>query len=121
MTRPKRSRSKVDEQVGIRIRERRIMLGLSQEELAEMIGVCPQQVGRYECGGNIMSAGRLYEIARELDTPVASFYEGFSDELPHQPLLHERTLLDIARHFGEIENETHRQALRELTRILAAR
>jgi transcriptional regulator with XRE-family HTH domain len=92
-----------------------------RNQLAEMIGVGSQQVHRYERGLNCASAGRLYEIARGLDTPVELFYEGFSEELPRQSLLHERMLLDIARHFGEIKNEKHRQALSELTRALAAR
>ena len=66
MAKPKRGRSTVaiDDHVGARIRERRIMLGLTQQQLAEMIGVTYQQAHKYERGINRVSAGRLFEIAR---------------------------------------------------------
>ena len=66
MTKPRRGRSTaaIDDHVGARIRERRIMLGLTQQQLAEMIGVTYQQAHKYERGINRVSAGRLYEIAR---------------------------------------------------------
>ena len=66
MAKPKRGRSTatIDDHVGARIRERRIMLGLTQQQLAEMIGVTYQQAHKYERGINRVSAGRLFEIAR---------------------------------------------------------
>src|SRR5216684_341602 len=66
MAKPKRGRSTaaIDDHVGGRIRERRIMLGLTQQQLAEMIGVTYQQAHKYERGINRVSAGRLFEIAR---------------------------------------------------------
>ena len=66
MAKPKRGRStaSIDDHVGARIRERRIMLGLTQQQLAEMIGVTYQQAHKYERGINRVSAGRLFEIAR---------------------------------------------------------
>jgi transcriptional regulator with XRE-family HTH domain len=64
MAKPKRGRSTVaiDDHVGGRIRERRIMLGLTQQQLAEMIGVTYQQAHKYERGINRLSAGRLFDI-----------------------------------------------------------
>jgi transcriptional regulator with XRE-family HTH domain len=112
--------STVDDYVGMRIRERRIMLGLTQHELAELIGVTYQQVHKYECGINRMTAGRLYEIARELNAPIEYFYEGFGKVKPPQPFSHQRMLHDVLRHFGEIQNERHQDALSQLTRTLAA-
>ena len=72
MAKPKRGRSTVaiDDHVGGRIRERRIMLGLTQQQLAEMIGVTYQQAHKYERGINRVSAGRLFEIARALSAPI---------------------------------------------------
>ena len=66
MAKPKRGRSAaaIDDHVGGRIRERRIMLGLTQQQLAEMIGVTYQQAHKYERGINRVSAGRLFQIAR---------------------------------------------------------
>src|SRR6516165_8858642 len=60
MAKPKRGRSTaaIDDHVGARIRERRIMLGLTQQQLAEMIGVTYQQAHKYERGINRVSAGR---------------------------------------------------------------
>jgi transcriptional regulator with XRE-family HTH domain len=67
MAKPKRGRSTgaIDDFVGSRIRERRIMLGLTQQQLAEMIGVTYQQAHKYERGINRVSAGRLAEIQNE--------------------------------------------------------
>ena len=70
--------SLADRHVGTRIRERRVMLGLSQQQLAQMIGVTYQQAHKYERGLNRISAGRLYEIAQVLKVPVSWFFEGLA-------------------------------------------
>ncbi len=82
MAKPKRGRSTatIDDHVGARIRERRIMLGLTQQQLAAMIGVTYQQAHKYERGINRVSAGRLFEIARALSAPISYFYEGIGQE-----------------------------------------
>src|ERR1700720_3252708 len=59
----------VDRHVGARIRERRIMLGLTQQQLADLIGVTYQQAHKYERGINRVSAGRLFEVAQVLSVP----------------------------------------------------
>jgi transcriptional regulator with XRE-family HTH domain len=56
------------------------MLGLTQQQLAEVIGVTYQQAHKYERGINRVSAGRLFEIARALSAPIMYFYEGFGEE-----------------------------------------
>src|SRR5438876_11052202 len=73
----------IDRHVGARVRERRIMLGLTQQQLADLIGVTYQQAHKYERGINRVSAGRLYEIAQVLSVPVGYFFEGL-EELPHR-------------------------------------
>src|ERR1043165_6249042 len=75
-TAPANRASSIDRHVGARIRERRIMLGLSQQQMADMIGVTYQQAHKYERGINRISAGRLYEITRALNVPITSFFEG---------------------------------------------
>ena len=115
MATPKRGRSTatVDDHVGGRIRDRRIMLGLTQQQLAEMIGVSYQQAHKYERGTNRVSAGRLFEIARALSAPISYFYEGMGEEGPQQITLHQRMQLEIARNFAEIRNEKqHAEASR---------
>jgi transcriptional regulator with XRE-family HTH domain len=115
---PFRTPSLADQLIGTRIRERRMMLGLTQLQLSELIGVTYQQFHRYERGLNSISAGRLYEIADRLDTPVEYFFEGLQQENPELPP-HLHRLLNIARFVGEIENEKYRQAISQLTRALA--
>ncbi|MFC3070649.1 helix-turn-helix domain-containing protein [Phenylobacterium soli] len=70
----------VDRHVGLHIRMRRKALGISQERLAEALGLTFQQVQKYERGANRVSASKLWEIARALKTNVAYFYEGLEDE-----------------------------------------
>ena len=123
MAKPKtgRSAAAIDDHVGGRIRERRIMLGLTQKQLAEMIGVTYQQAHKYERGINRVSAGRLFEIARALSAPITYFYEGISEEGPRQLMPHQRMQLEIARNFAEIRNEKHQEAVSQLARALASR
>ena len=69
----------VDLHVGARIRMRRKLLGVSQEWLADQLGLTFQQVQKYERGANRVSASKLYEIARALQTSVAYFFEGLAE------------------------------------------
>ena len=120
MTKPERARSAaaIDEHIGARIRERRFMIGLSQQQLGEMLGVSYQQMHKYEGGINRVTAGRLYEIARIFDVPITYFYEGLGQEAP-RVTPHQRMLLELARSFAEIPDERHQEALSQLTRALA--
>ena len=97
------------------------MLGLTQQHFAKRIGLTYQQSNKYELGINRVSAGRLYEIARALDTPITYFYEGVGDEKPPQLAPRQRMIFEIARNFTAIENEKHREALSQVARILAGR
>jgi len=72
----------VDVHVGARIRQRRWLIGMSQQALAEHLGVTFQQVQKYEIGANRVSASRLWEIARLLEVPVEAFFEGLVPEHP---------------------------------------
>lgn len=112
--------SAADHHVGLRIRERRIMLGLSQQQLAQMIGVTYQQAHKYERGLNRISAGRLYEIARALGVPISWFFEGLQEETEPQVSTRQRMCLELARNFAAIENEKHQEALSVMARALAA-
>jgi transcriptional regulator with XRE-family HTH domain len=72
----------IDEYLGRKLRFRRRLLGLTQDQLAQRCGVRFQQVQRYECGANRLSAGQLWVFARALDVPVNYFFEGFEGEAP---------------------------------------
>jgi transcriptional regulator with XRE-family HTH domain len=65
----------VDVAVGARIRLRRKLLGVTQQELAQALGLTFQQVQKYERGTNRVSASKLYEIARTLQAPVSFFFD----------------------------------------------
>lgn len=70
----------IDLHVGARVRMRRKFLGVSQEKLADALGLTFQQVQKYERGANRISASKLFEIARYLQAPVAYFFEGLSEQ-----------------------------------------
>jgi transcriptional regulator with XRE-family HTH domain len=119
--RPSARANAADRYVGNRIRERRVMLGLSQQQLAQMIGVTYQQAHKYERGLNRISAGRLYEIAQVLSVPVSWFFEGLATEAPHAEMTpRQRMCLELARNFAAIDNEKHQEALSQMARALAA-
>ena len=72
----KKSPSLVDRHIGSRVRTRRVMLGMSQEKLAEALGLTFQQVQKYEKGVNRIGASRLLHIAGILDVGIEFFFEG---------------------------------------------
>jgi transcriptional regulator with XRE-family HTH domain len=110
----------IDRHVGARVRERRIMLGFTQQQLADLIGVTYQQAHKYERGINRISAGRLFEIAHVLSVPVNYFFEGLDAAEGRQISPRERMCLELARNFAQIPNERHQEALSQLARALAA-
>ena len=109
-----------DRHVGARLRERRIMLGMTQHQLAELVGVTYQQEHKYEKGVNRIAAGRLYEMARALGVEVSHFYEGLQSDQNFAPTTQQRLLLELTRNFVNITNPRHREALAALARALAA-
>lgn len=82
---PKKQANPIDAQVGNRLRLRRMMIGMSQERLGDLLGLTFQQVQKYEKGVNRIGAGRLFEISRILGVPVFYFYEGVADQLAEAP------------------------------------
>ena len=75
---PKKQANPIDGQVGNRVRLRRMLIGMSQERLGELLGLTFQQVQKYEKGVNRIGAGRLFEVSRILGVPIDYFYEGVS-------------------------------------------
>jgi transcriptional regulator with XRE-family HTH domain len=109
----------VDRHVGARMRERRVMLGLTQQQMAELIGVTYQQAHKYERGINRVAAGRLYSLAQALGVEVGYFYEGLQIGGGFVPSPSQRMLLDLARNFLNIPDPRHREAVATLARALA--
>ena len=95
----------IDRHVGARIRQRRIMMGLTQQQLADLIGVTYQQAHKYERGINRVSAGRLFEIAQVLSVAVGHFYEGL-DSTDQAPVnARQRMCLELARALAQTAAE----------------
>ena len=109
----------IDRHVGNRMRERRIMLGLTQQQMADLIGVTYQQAHKYEKGINRIAAGRLYNVARALGVEVGYFFEGLDDAQPFQPTAQQRMLLELARNFISLTSRRHQEAICVLARALA--
>jgi len=78
---PKKHANPVDAQVGSRVRLRRMLIGMSQERLGELLGLTFQQVQKYEKGVNRIGAGRLFDVARILGVPIDYFYESVASQL----------------------------------------
>ena len=95
------------------------MNGLTQQGLADLIGVTYQQAHKYENGVNRIAAGRLYTIAQVLGVDVGYFFEGLQSAAPGEPSLQQRVFLDLARNFRSIRKRKHQEAICLLARILA--
>ena len=115
---------RVDDHVGERIRERRTMMGLTQEHLAQALEISYQQVQKYETGANRVSAGRLYEIAQRLEVDVAYFFENLEPLTTSSPLEHggkNRSTIELVRNYGEIDEPAVRSAVSGLIKSLAGK
>lgn len=135
---PKRARRggahPIDAHVGQRLRLRRTLLGLSQDDLGRSMGLTFQQIQKYERGKSRIGAGRLYEFGRVLNVPVSFFFDdapggtealapGASDA-PQVPFPMEgrrdRQLLELMRAYRRINDPQVRRSLFELAKSLAA-
>ena len=118
----------VDAHVGQRIRHRRWLVGMTQQQLAEKVGIKFQQIQKYETGANRVSASRLWDIAKTLDVPVAYFYEGLGQDSADGEtrqqhavsgdLLIDKEALDLVRSYYAIPAEQRRR-LFDLARVLS--
>lgn len=112
----------VDLHVGARIRLRRKMLGVSQERLAEQLGLTFQQVQKYERGANRVSASKLHAIGAALGAHVSWFFEGLAGPEPgaaNEPTPVSIEALDLGRRFDQLP-AYQRRAVSDLMTALAA-
>jgi transcriptional regulator with XRE-family HTH domain len=97
------------------------MAGLSQQKLAEMIGVTYQQAHKYERGLNRISAGRLFEIAQALAVEPSWFFESLAEKgTPYELAPRQRLCLEFARNFSLIKDEKQQEVLGQMARSLAS-
>ena len=110
----------IDRHIGARIRQRRIMLGLAQQQLAELIGVTYQQAHKYEKGINRISGSRLYLLAQALGVEVGYFYDGLGAEGgSFKPTQQQRLLIELARSFSALPTRRYQEAVCSLVRAVA--
>jgi transcriptional regulator with XRE-family HTH domain len=130
------ARHPVDVHVGARLRQRRILLGMSQTALGNAAGITFQQVRKYESGGNRISSSRLFEFAKILNVPVSHFFEEMAPELAtvrrkvgrlkrngsdESDIKLKRETLELVRSYYKIGDNRIRQKIRVMLQALASK
>lgn len=117
----------VDVHVGKRVRQRRWMIGMTQQQLAEQVGIKFQQIQKYETGMNRVSASRLWDIADALGVQVSFFFDGLDQGNQVAPteqtglpsdIMADKEALELVRSYYSIP-ENQRRRLFELARVLS--
>ena len=127
---PKKQANPIDVQVGNRVRIRRMLIGMSQERLGDLLGLTFQQVQKYEKGVNRIGAGRLFEMSRILNVPVDFFYEGVNgavgqpasgegDGAPVMEFVSSGEGLQLSLAFMKIKDSKVRKRVLDLVKSLA--
>src|SRR3954464_11005673 len=116
---PKQQAPAADQHVGRRIREWRMILGVSQRTLSGQIGVTSQQLRKYERGTYRISAASLYRVARSLGVSIDCFFEDLAKGSALVPRPQQRLLLKLTRSLAGISDPKLQAALSELVRVLA--
>ncbi len=124
----KKSPNQIDKHIGTRVRARRVMLGMSQEKLADALGLTFQQVQKYEKGVNRIGASRLLHIAGILDVSIEFFFEGlpglraggFSDDSVVADFLTRPESDRLVRGFLRLKDDEARRKVADLVDWLAS-
>ena len=121
--------SPVDVHVGKKVKERRLILGMSQDKLAKELELTFQQVQKYERGTNRISASRLHDLSRILGSSISSFFEGMTPERglsdnAQEPFaanpLEKRETLELIRAYYRIQDSTVRKRIFEMVKAVAS-
>src|ERR1700722_12041044 len=126
----------IDVHVGTRVRQRRILLGMTQTTLGKAVGLTFQQVQKYENGGNRISSSRLFEFAKILNVPVPYFFEEMAPGLAtgrqqvgrskkngsdEANIKLKRETFELVRAYYKIRNDGVRQTIRVMVQALASK
>jgi len=110
--------NEIDVHLGKRLRRRRRLLGLTQQQLAGACGVRFQQIQKYECGANRISAARLWQLSEALEVPVAYFYDGLSEKAERAEscdsggeVLASKETMDLIRAYYQLGERPRRRLL----------
>ncbi len=116
----------VDLHVGQRLRHRRWLVGMTQQQLASAVGIKFQQIQKYESGANRISASRLYDLANALQVPVSFFFDGLDStaapagggEHIDPSVLADKETMDLIRAYYGLD-EGPRRRLLDLAKALS--
>jgi transcriptional regulator with XRE-family HTH domain len=117
----------VDVHVGKRIRQRRWITGMTQQQLAEAVGIKFQQIQKYETGANRVSASRLWDIGEAMDVKASYFFEGLGSNASSEgeeglaipaAFTEDREAVELVRSYYAIP-ENQRRRLFDLARVLS--
>ena len=115
----------VDVHVGARLRFKRKLLGLSQTDLGNALGLSFQQIQKYENGANRVSASRLYQLTSILDVPISFFFEDMPSEItgpekfPADALVIDDHTTKLLRAYLSVQDDQVRKGIRSLVKELA--
>ena len=109
----------IDLHLGRRLRRRRRLLGLTQQQLADSVGIRFQQIQKYECGANRISAARLWQLSEALQAPVSYFYDGLGsgqdagscDDRGGGEVLARKETMDLIRAYYQLGERPRRRLL----------
>ena len=127
----KPSADPIDVYVGKKIRQRRTVLGISQEKLSEALGITFQQVQKYESGANRVSSSRLYHISKILGTPISFFFDGCegtgkmhlvaenNKPMEEQDIFLQKETVNLVKTYYMIEDESVRKKVFDMIKSIA--
>ncbi len=110
----------IDLHLGKRLRRRRRLLGLTQQQVANAVGIRFQQVQKYECGANRISAARLWELSEALEVPISYFYDGLAEAQARseaesdqrgEGMMARKETMDLIRAYYQLDERPRRRLL----------
>ena len=121
--------SLIDREIGVRLKNRRLTLGISQMELADVLGITFQQVQKYEKGKNRINSSRLFHISDVLDIPISYFFQDIEHITNNTRFIttpaakitntNNKEVVELVQHFNGIDNHEIKQGLIKLARSMA--
>ena len=108
----------IDLHLGRRLRRRRRLLGLTQQQLATQVGIRFQQIQKYECGANRISAARLWQLSEALESPISYFYDGLEEAIERREATNQggemfsrKETLDLIQAYYQLDEKPRRRLL----------
>lgn len=111
--------NEIDHQIGKKIYQCRVAMGLTRQELANKIGVTHQQLQKYEQGANRVAVSRLVDIAAALNVSVIYFFEDDLNDIDFEKTKQQRLCIEVMKNFLNIKRIDQQEAIRQIVKVLA--